>query len=281
MRTGTRWLLVGAAAGGVAVAVQPRARRARLARHGLEVASRRLRYLAGRLEGVRYRLSGRHPDPGVDDNVLADRIRSTLGGLEHRLDLPRVHVMVENHVALLHGEVGSAGDAEAIVQAVAAVSGVTGVESYLHVGLIRGDARPSEGSATHPPSSALTRLRGVAEAAGVEATKADAVVRAILATFADRLPEGQRAHVGAHLPADVRTLFVPPLRLHHNGTPRTVHDLVGRVVVATTELAWEDAGRVTAAVLQELRRLVPDDAGGVAAVLPPELRALWQGTARA
>ncbi len=108
---------------------------------------RHLRYLSGRLEGLSYTLEGRHPDPNVIDKVLADRIRSQLGGLEKRRDLPHIHVMVEDHVALLHGEVATKEDADAIEKAVAAVSGVKAVQSHLHVGLISGDTRPSEGRA--------------------------------------------------------------------------------------------------------------------------------------
>lgn len=114
-------------------------------------AGRRLRYLSGRLEGLSYALEGRHPDPNVVDNVLADRIRSQLGGLEKRRDLPHIHVMVEDHVVLLHGEVPTKADADAIERAVGAVSGVKAVKSHLHVGLIDGDTRPSEGRAHSQP----------------------------------------------------------------------------------------------------------------------------------
>jgi uncharacterized protein (DUF2267 family) len=279
MRPRTRWLLAGASVAGAAVSLGTRQRRARVWRHGLELASRRLRYLAGRLEGARYRLGGRRPDPKVDDHVLADRIRSELGGLEHRLDLPRVHVMVDGHVAKLHGEVARAEDAEAIVEAVAGVSGVAGVESFLHVGLIPGDARPSEGSATRPPSRALVRLRKAVEGAGVEASKVDLALGAVLAAFAARLPEGQRAHVAAHLPADVRARFVPAPRADHGGTPRRMNDFAGRVAALANVLSWLDAKRATVAVLEELARLVPDDVGAVAAVLPPELRTVWEHAA--
>ena len=46
------------------------------------------------------------------------------------------------YVALLHGEVSSEADADELERAVAAVTGVLGVESYLHVGLTSGDTRP-------------------------------------------------------------------------------------------------------------------------------------------
>ena len=55
--------------------------------------------------------------------------------------------MVHDHVALLHGEVSSYREVDEIDTAVAAVSGVAGVDSWLHVGLIAGDTRPSAGRA--------------------------------------------------------------------------------------------------------------------------------------
>lgn len=139
----------GMLAGGAALACRS-SRISRTAGRLISDTGRRLRYLAGRLEGLSYTLEGRHPDPNVVDNVLADRIRSQLGGLEKRRDVPHIHVMVEDHVALLHGEVATREDADEIEKAVASVSGVKGVESHLAVGLIEGDTRPSQGRAhTH------------------------------------------------------------------------------------------------------------------------------------
>lgn len=281
MRTATRGLVAGAAAASLAAVLRPGTKGNKLVRHELEQARRQLRHLEGLIEGVNYRLSGRHPDPTVIDNVLVDRIRSTLGPLERTLDLPRVHVMVEHHVVLLHGDVGSEADAEKIEHAVAAVPGVEGVESYLHAGLTRGETRPSAGREVHPPSGALSSLLTAAEEAGVSAASARTVVRGILATFADRLPDGERAHVISHLPADVRPLVTPPRRIAGTRPPRTVHDLVGRIVATTDGLPLERAEPVTAAVIQALRHLIPDEAGDVAAVLPPELRTFWQSDAAA
>jgi len=261
--------------GGVVV-LRPGSPTNRLLRRQLERAGRQLRYLGGRLQGVSYRLRGRHPDPDVIDGVLADRIRSSIGGLEKRLDLPHIHVMVEDHVALLHGEVTSAAEAEAIECEVAAVSGVVGVESYLHVGLTAGDSRPSSGLAVHPPSQTLHHLLEAAVGAGVEADVAPPVVRGILATFADRLPAGERDHVSAHLPADVKSMFSPPRRAHRAARTRTVHELVARIASTTGELPHDKAEQVTTAVLHALRSSVPDEAGPVGAVLPPELRDFWQ-----
>ena len=128
------------------------------ARHSTERCGRPLRHASGRLHGFAYRLRRRRPDPDVGDQILADRIRSSLGPLEKRLDLPHIHVMVNDHIATLHGEVGSYRDVDAIDSAVAAVSGVNGVDSYLHVGLVAGDTRPSAGHAVGRPPDTSTGL---------------------------------------------------------------------------------------------------------------------------
>ena len=145
MRTTVRRLAGGLAVGGGAVLFRPGTPLNRIVCRGVDEGARRLRYLSGRMQGLSYRLAGRHPDPNVTDDMLADRIRSELGGLEKKLDLPHIHVMVENHVALLHGEVSTGSDIEEIEKAVASVSGVKGLKSHLRVGLIGGDTRPSEG----------------------------------------------------------------------------------------------------------------------------------------
>jgi uncharacterized protein (DUF2267 family) len=261
--------------GGVVV-LRPGSRPNKLVRDQVDRSGRRLRYLGGRLQGVSYRMRGRHPDPDVIDSVLGDRIRSSLGGLEKRLDVPHIHVMVEDHVALLHGEVTSEAEAEELERAVAAVSGVVGVESYLHVGLIASDTRPSAGRAVHPSSDTFRNLLDAAVGAGVDPDVAPPVVRGILATFADRLPAGQRDQVCAHLPADVKSMFSPPRRAHRVARARTVHELVARIASTTGELPHDKAEQVTIAVLRALRSSVPDEASDVGAVLPPELRALWQ-----
>lgn len=264
-----------ALAGGV-VLLRPGTLANRAVRHQVDIAGRRLRHFADRLHGLSYRLRGRRPDADVTDHVLADRIRSSLGVVARRLDLPHIHVMVQDHVALLHGAVGTTDEADEIERAVAAVSGVVGVESYLHVGLEGGDTRPSAGREVRQPSDARKRLIDAATAAGVDPAVAGQVVRAILAIFADRLPYGERDQVAAHLPADVRELFTPPRRARRAAPPRTVHELVARITAATSELPHHRAQQVTSAVLQTLRSLVPEEQIDVAAVLPPELRDLWQ-----
>lgn len=277
MRTTTRRTAGGlAVVGGAIVVLRPGTRANRAVRHQAEALGRHLRHFAGRLYGVSYRLRGRHPDPNVSGNMLADRIRSSLGPLEKRLDLPRIHVMVEDHVALLHGEVGTEAEADEIEGAVEAESGVLGVESYLHIGLGRGDTRPSAGRAVEQPSEARRRLFAAATSAGIGSTVAPAVVRAILATFAERILGDERDQVATHLPADVRSMFTPPRRIRQLARVRTVPELVARIAAATEVLPDDKAVEVTRAVVCELRALVPDEVADVAAILPAELRDLWE-----
>lgn len=277
MRAATKLAVGGSAVAGAAVLLRPGTRANRWACHELDETGRRMRYLSGRLQGVSYRLRGRRPDPTVIDNVLADRVRSSLGTMEKKLDVPRIHVMVDDHVVMLHGEVGSEDDVDQVMKAVSLISGVVGVESYLHVGLARGDTRPSTSRAIHFPSEQLQHLLDAAVDSGIAPNTARSVVRAILATFADRLPADERDHVAVHLPADVRPLFTPPRRTRHKAVPRTAHDLVARIAAQTGELEEERAMKVTAAVLERFRSLVPEEARDVGAVLPSELRDLWRG----
>lgn len=83
-----------------------------------------------RARGMAYRLLRRHPDPNVPDDVLADRIRSSVGPMEKALKIPRVNITVEHGVAILHG-VASSADAEKLEKAVRRVSGVKDVTSHL------------------------------------------------------------------------------------------------------------------------------------------------------
>ena len=268
-------------AGGVAVVgalavFRPGTRANRALRRRVEATGRRARRLNGRLRGVRYRLGGGHPDPDVADPVLADRVRSVLGPAQKRLDIPHVHVMVHDRVVRLDGDVAYTAQAEQIERVAAGVSGVGRVDSHLHVGLLSGDARPSEGrSIAGRESQALRRLVDTAVDAGAEPSAARPAVAAVLATFAELIPRTERGHVAAHLPADVRTMLAPPPRRGPELPPRTATELFGRVEAMVEALAAGSAERVTRAVLAQLRGLVPEEAADVAAVLPAELRPLW------
>jgi uncharacterized protein (DUF2267 family) len=278
MRTTKQLLRASALAAGAIgyVAVKaPESGVGRTARRVADRLARDVRYAVASAPGVLYRLAGRTPDPEVSDDILADRIRSALGPLEKRLDVPHVHVMVHDRVAVLHGDVPGESDAHAIERAVMRVSGVDSVESHLHAGLIPGDTRPSAGMAMPPaPSDALRRLLGVASAAGARDPRA--AVHAVLCGFTDRLPDGERAHVMSHLPRDVRILAGPP---HQYGARphrlRTVPELVA-AITAEGGIEPERAEEVTRAVLATFREVVRPEAEDIAAVLPSDLRDLWE-----
>lgn len=231
----------------------------------------------GRWQGFRYRLLGHHPDPDVDDLTLADRIRSTIGPEEKRLDLPHIHVMVEDHVALLHGEVAHHHEAASLERAVRRVSGVRGVESYLHVGLLRSDMRPSEGRMMPaPPSEAKRRLLAAARSAGAQEAHAAEAVRATLAVLAERIPSSERKQLLGHLPGDVRAMSTPPRRAGSAAARiKTGAEVVAAVIAEKVDPVDSLAAAIVAAVIAEVRRLVPEEADDVAAVLPHELRDLW------
>ncbi len=239
--------------------------------------ARDVRYAVGTAPGILYRLAGRQPDPDVSDDILADRVRSTIGPVLKRLDVPHVHVMVTHHIAFLHGDVASAYEALVIEQSVLEVAGIDGVESHLHAGLIRGDTRPSLGRAAPlPPSHARQVLLEAASHAG--ASEPRVAAHAVLCRFLDRIPEGEREQVLAHLPDDVKELAGPPQRHGaHAERYRTFDDLV-TAVRAEEAIAPEFAAELTRRVVATLRSLVPEETDDVSAVLPAELREVW-GTA--
>jgi len=82
-------------------------------------------------KGLAYRAMRRHPSTTVDDSVLADRIRSTIGPLEKQLHNSRINVTVENGIAILHGDIESSEAASQIEEAVRAVAGVRDIRSHL------------------------------------------------------------------------------------------------------------------------------------------------------
>ena len=214
----------------------------------------------------------------MPDLVLADRIRSTIGPLEKRLDLPHVHVTVHDHVATLHGDVGCRYDARRIEGAVRKVCGVRGVNSVLHIGLRPGDTRPSVGhERPQPPSPLLSRLLDGARSAGAAQAPLFAL-HAVLHHFLDRLPDDERSHVMVHLPADVRVLVHPPYR---DGEPldiETPEQLFDAVAATDLLLTRDTAEAVARDVLDALVDAIPEETADVAAVLPPPLRELWEGS---
>jgi uncharacterized protein (DUF2267 family) len=259
---------------GAAAMVAPDNAVGRAARRLTKRLSRDVRYAVASAPGILYHLSGRRPDPDVPDDVLADRVRSSIGPLLHRLDVPHVHVMVDGRVAVLHGDVPSLFDALRIETEVLRVSGVRGVESHLHVGLLPGDTRPSDGDTGVLPSGAYRTLLDAARGAGAE--PADRAVHAVLCAFADRIPPDERAHLVEHLPDDVRRMLSGPRRIEAPAVRlRSVDQLVA-AVVAEGGITPAVAEPVTRAVLSKLRVLVPEEEHDVAAVLPAALRELWE-----
>ena len=247
----------------------------RIAREAVDAIDARARYGAGRLRGLAYRLRGCQPDPDVSDDVLADRVRSRIGPLRRRLDIPRVHVMVANGVASIHGDVETPFHEDAIRAAVAAVPGIADVETHLHVGLLPSDTRPADGRAL-ASSPAYRRLLATAIAAGnVNEGKGKLLVQAVLRTLTARLPADEREQFLGHLPEDVRRLARP-----HFGRLEAVNRIRTRteftlVVAGSSRLPYRRAAHVCEALLGVIRELVPDEAADVAAVLPAELRELW------
>lgn len=236
---------------------------------------------AGRLQGwaqrMDYVLNDGHPDPDVSDLVLTDRIRSTIGPLEKQLDLPRIHVMVNDRTALLHGDVARLADAAMLEHAVGAVSGVKGVESFLHIGLIASDTRPSDGRASpQPPSDALTALLETARSVGAGHAPAN-LVRAVLSVFLEAVQHDEKRHVLSHLPDDVRRLADPPRRAGLEPQRiRTTQDLFDAIANSDPDLDRSDVERATIEILAGLARLVPEEVHDLDASLPHELSELWQ-----
>lgn len=228
------------------------------------------RRLHGALARARYAARGGHPDPDVAPLVLADRIRSELGPLVARLDVPHPHVMVEGRVVLLHGEVATEADAQAIEDAVSRMPGVEAVESYLAVGLLPSDTRPSDGRRAHMPSAAMRRLLAAARRAGVPFVQSRLAVAAVIEAVASRIPAGEREHLLLHLPHDVRAL--------HAGLSPSRIDTEAELVDAVGKGAGLDpivARAAVESVLGALRDLVPEETADVAAVLPADLREAW------
>ena len=82
-------------------------------------------------KGLAYRAMRRHPSTTLDDSVLADRIRSTIGPLEKQIHNSRINVTVENGIAILHGDIESREAATQIEEAVRGVTGVRDIRSHL------------------------------------------------------------------------------------------------------------------------------------------------------
>jgi uncharacterized protein (DUF2267 family) len=267
--------LAAVAVGGAAVA---RAQSQHTLERVVNEVRRRARTLPGLWQGARYRIARRHPQADVGDDVLADRVRSSIGPLEKQLDLPRVHVIVRDAIAILHGDVGTEDERDAVEAGVLAIYGVRGVESYLHVGLAPGDTRPSRGKETPtPPSGARRRLEAAVLESMTPATgDPERVLRSVLGTFLERIPADERDQVLSHLPNDARRLAESP---HRSGAPReirSVEDLTIAVQAAEPGMTSAAAYELVRGVLGVLADLVPEELSDIRATLPSRLAAFWE-----
>lgn len=244
------------------------ARGRRLTRHLARRAGGNARHLAGRGRGIRHRLLHGGPPEDVSDAVLAQRIRSSLGLLEKRLDLPHLHVSVCNRNVVLHGVAATPGQAQQLENAVRGVPGVQGVESRLQLGLTPADTRPSEGRV---PAASDMRLELQAAARGLGLGLEH--VATVLTVFLHRIPAGERDHVLAHLPADVRALIAAraPARVGRITDEASLR----AAVVDNGPILEQRADDLIRAVLGVLRERVPEETTDVSAVLPTGLKQLW------
>ena len=268
----TRKLAIGAAglAASVALltAVTTRGRRGtrRMARR----AARKTRYLAGHARGIRYRLVHGGPPEDVSDEVLVQRIRSKLGPLEKRLDVPHLHVASDDRNVTLHGVAATDDDARQLEDTVRAVSGVRELASHVRVGFGPDDTRPSQGRLA-ASSEMRHELQAAAQDLGLDDN--DEAVGTVLSVFLHRLPTGERSHVLVHLPADVRALIDP---VAPRGAGRISDEAaLGDAVTSSGAVPAEKADHLIRAVLAVLRRRVPEEITDIEAVLPTGLKPLW------
>jgi uncharacterized protein (DUF2267 family) len=250
-------------------------RQGRTAARQWRVALRQSRRVRRIVQGARYRLARRGPDPLAGDDIVAERVRASLGLVSKRLDVPRAHVMVTGHVATLHGEVGTIAEALSLAGAAGAVPGVMAVRCRLHVGLLPGQGRPSQGRLRQRlPSKGLSDLLDAAARAGVGAEQAPTAVRAVVEAFAACLPAGERGRLSAGLPADLRRLALPRHRCRWTDQPA---DLLNCVAEVSGLGDLVRAERLTVAVLRGLSEILPPaDAARIDQALAPTLRPLWR-----
>ncbi len=211
-----------------------------------------------------------HPE-GPD---LADRVRTALGPLVQALDLPRIHVMAEGAMVLLHGDVGSISDAECIEDRVALIPGVERVESHLHIGLLPGDSLPSDGH-REQRSEMLTSLLAAAESIGISGSPGLAAASGTLNAVLAQIPANERAQLVGHFPSDVRGLVK---------TRRSIGESAkhwGTELALDVAAAWRggisvaDAEVLVPAIIGVVRRFVPEEDSDVEATLKSRIRDLW------
>ena len=208
----------------------------------------------------------------VEGLDLADRVRSALGPMVKALDLPRIHVMAEGDRILLHGDVATEDDAERIEAALSGVADVGEIESHLHVGLIPGDTRPSGAHADN--SEMYAALLRVAKKARLGATPARVAITGALLSVLEMIPSGERTHVAAHFPADVRQLVTARRGGQSRVDARTPVQL--EVTAALRGgISLEKAHIIVPGVISVIRTFIPEEDQDVQATLAHHLRTYW------
>ena len=222
------------------------------------------------------------PDAGQDGSAgptgadLADVVRTTLGPVIKRLDLPRIHVMAEGHRVLLHGDVMTESEAHVIERAVERCPGVESVESHLHIGLVPGDTRPSEGA--HVISAMLTALLDASESIGLTGAPGRAAAWGALSAILEQVPAPERHHVFSHFPIDV-VEFVRPRR--HLGDEELHWQTELQLDAATAlrgGISLEEANVLIPKIIGVLKRFIPEEAKDIGATLHAQLKRLWSDT---
>jgi BON domain len=142
---------------------------------------------------------------------LADRIRTALGPILTNLDLPRLHVMAEQHHVLLHGEVSTAEQERLIVGLIEEIPGVHTIESHLHIGLLPGDTQPSDGH--RGPSEMSHELLLAATQIGLEGSPARCAISAAVRCIFEELGVDSQESLRQLLPLDVARFTQPNIRL--------------------------------------------------------------------
>ncbi len=246
----------------------------RMAVRGEPSGFRRVR---GRLQGYvgrrRGALLNERRAVDVDEVVLADRVRSILGPLQKELDLPRLHVMAEGDRVLLHGEVDSEVNRERVEAAVRETVGVGSVGSYLRVGLLTGDSRPSSDHHDRNPSRMARHFHDALTGVGISGRPADLALAETIRLWGNVIPAGERAHLKAHLSKDVKSL----MHSERHGRSNRVGDVAELIdqVRIRSGLAPAQAKQAVKTIVHELRTLVPEECDDITVVLPMELRPLW------
>jgi uncharacterized protein (DUF2267 family) len=215
-----------------------------------------------------------HGPDGEREHDVADHVRTALGPLLKDLDLPRIHVMAEGHRVLLHGDVASAADAIVIEDSVLSMPSVDSVESHLHVGLIPGDTRPSEG--VHEPSEMYRTLFDEAALVGLTDERVvRTAIAGVLTAILNQVPPDERSHVIAHFPHDVAKLAKP--RRHIGEAAQHWHTVSSLETDASLRagISLETAVALLPKVILVLRVFVPEEDHDVQACLTRHLREYW------